>query len=59
MKDENAVQRILSTIATTFIDPLSPSQLMSISTGVMATEIVSSDMSSAKSKGKGSIRRFC
>ena len=58
MKDENAVQRILSTIATTFIDPLSPSQLMSITTGVMATEIVSLDMLSAKSKGKAALDEF-
>ena len=52
MQDEKAVQCILSVIATTFIDPLSPLKLMSISTGVLATEKVPSDMSSAKKKGE-------
>ena len=51
MQDEKAGQCILSVIATTFIDPLSPLQLMSISTGVLATEKVTSDMSYAKKKG--------
>ena len=52
MHDEKAVQCILSVIATTVIHPLSPLQLMSISTGLLATEKVASDMSSAKEKGE-------
>ena len=51
MQDEKAVQCILSVVATNFIDHLSPLELMSISTGVLATEKVASDMSSAKEKG--------
>ena len=58
MKDETAVQRILSTIAIHFINPLSPSELISISTGVMATEVVSSDMSNARTKGKAAFEEF-
>ena len=52
MQDEKAVQCILSVIATTFIAPLGPLSLMSICTGVLATEKVGSDMSSAKEKVK-------
>ena len=52
MHDEKAVQCILSVIATTVIHPLSPLQLMSISTGLLATEKVASDMSSAMEKGE-------
>ena len=58
MQDEKAVQCILSVIATTFIDPLSPLKLMSISTGVLATEKVPSDMSSAKKKGEAAFYTF-
>ena len=52
MHDEKAVHCILSVIAITVIHPLSPLQLMSISTGVLTTEKVASDMSSAKEKGE-------
>ena len=52
MQGEKAVQCILSVIATTYIDPLSPLQLMSVSTGVLAAEKVASGMSSAKEKGE-------
>ena len=58
MQDEKAVHCILPVIGTTFIDPLSPSQLMSISTGVLATEKVISDMSSAKKKGDTAFYTF-
>ena len=58
MQDEKAVQCILSVIATKFIDHLSPIQLMSISTGVLATEKVASDMSSAKEKGETAFYTF-
>ena len=34
-RDQNDVQRILAIIETTFVDPFCPSQLMSISTGVL------------------------
>lgn len=57
-KDEDAVQCILTTIATTFIEPLSPLPLLSISTGIMATDRVASDMSSAKTKGKAAFDEF-
>ena len=57
MQDEKAVQCILSVIATTFIDPLSPLPLMSISTGVLAKK-VASDMSSAKEKGETEFYTF-
>ena len=52
MQDEKAVQCILSVIATTFTAPLDPLPLMSVCTGVLATEKVASDMSSAKEKVK-------
>ena len=52
MQDEKAVQCILSVIATTFIDPLSPLPLISISTGVLASEKVASDITSAKEIGE-------
>ena len=58
MQDEKAVQCILSVVATTFIDHLSPLELMSISTGVLATEKVASDMSSAKEKGETAFYTF-
>ena len=58
MQDEKAIQCILSVIATTFIDPLSPLQLMSISTGVLGTEKVASDISSAKEKGETGFYTF-
>ena len=58
MQDEKAIQCILSVIVTTFIDPLSPLQLMSISTGVLATEKVTSDISSAKEKGETGFYTF-
>ena len=58
MQDEKAVQSILSVIATTFIDPLSPLQLMSVSTGILATEKVASGMSSAKEKGETAFYTF-
>ena len=54
MQDEKAVQCILPVIATTFIDPLSPLKLMSISTGVLATEKVAS----AKKKGEAAFYTF-
>ena len=58
MEDEKAVQCILHVIATTFVDPPSPLLLMSISTGVLATEKVASDMSSAKEKGETTFYTF-
>ena len=51
-KDENDIQRILAIIETTFVDLFSPSQLMSISIGVLANEKVESDILSAKEKGQ-------
>ena len=51
-KDEDTVQKILSTAEATFIDLLSPLPLISISTGIIATEKVTSDMISVKVIGK-------
>ena len=49
-KDEKDVQHILAIIETTFVDLSCPSQLMSISTGVLANEKVESDILSVKEK---------
>ena len=57
-RDANLVQKILSTIDTTFIDPLSLLPLISISTGVMVTYKVTSDMISAKTLGKKAMDEF-
>ena len=57
-KDEEAVQNILSIITTTFIDPLSPFPLISISTGVQATEKVTTDILSVKKVGKAAMKKF-
>ena len=57
-KDEADVKRILEIISTTFIDPLSPQPLLSISNGVLATDKVSNDMLSAKVIGKAAMDEF-
>ena len=57
-KDEDTVQKILSTIEATFIDPLSPLPLISISAGNIATDKVTSDMMSAKAIGKEAMDTF-
>ena len=57
-KDENDVQHILVIIETTFIDPFCPSQLMSISTDILANEKVESDILSAKEKGQAAFDTF-
>ena len=57
-KDENDVRRILAIIETTFVDPFCPSQLMSISTGVLANEKVESDILSAKDKRQADFETF-
>ena len=57
-KNEDTVQKILSTIESTFIDPLSPLSLISISTGIIATDKVTSDMMSAKAIGKETMDTF-
>ena len=57
-KDENDVQHILVIIETTFIDPFCPSQLMSISTDILANEKVESDILSAKEKGQAGFDTF-
>ena len=45
-------------ISTTFIDPLSPQPLLSISNGVLATDKVSKDTLSAKAIGKTAMDEF-
>ena len=50
--DKDAIQKILSTIDTTFVHMMSPLPLHSISTGVMVTDKVTLDMMSAKTVGK-------
>ena len=57
-KDEAAVLKILETISTTLINPLSLQPLLSISNGVLATDRVSSDMLLTKSFGKAAIDEF-
>ena len=57
-KDQEDVQRILSTIAETFIDPLSQQPLISISTGVIATEKVAIDTKKAREKGEKAMESF-
>ena len=48
----------ISTTDTSFIDQLSPLPLLSISTGVVATDKVTPDMMSAKSVGKNAMDEF-
>ena len=57
-KDEATVLKILETISTTFIDPLTPQPLLSISNRVLATDKVSSDMLSVKAFGKAAMDVF-
>ena len=57
-KDEAAVLKILETISTAFINPLSPQPLLSISNGVLATDKVSSDMLLAKAFVKAAMDEF-
>ena len=57
-KDEATVLKILETISTTFINPLSPQPLLFISNGVLATDKVSSDMLPAKVFGKAAMDEF-
>ena len=57
-KEENDVQHILATIETTFADPFCPSQLKSISTGVLANEKAESDIHSAKEKRQAAFDTF-
>jgi hypothetical protein len=57
-KDENDVEKILNTIADTFIDPLSPQPLLSISTGVVDTEKVALDMMTARQLGQSVMDKF-
>jgi hypothetical protein len=51
-KDEEDVQKIFSTLAETFIDPLSTQPLISLSTGVAASDKVAQDMKRAKELGE-------
>ena len=57
-KDQEDVQRILSTMAETFIDPFTPQPLISISTGVIATEKVTLDLREVKEKGEAAMEMF-
>ena len=57
-KDQQAVHEILHIISTTFIDPLSAQPLMSISTGILASDKVTHDMLSAKDLGKIAMEEF-
>ena len=57
-KDKAAALKILDIIFTTFIDPLSPQPLLSISNGVLATEKVSSNMLLLKAFGKATMDVF-
>jgi len=57
-KDEADVQMLMRTLTTLFIDPFSDQPLLSISTGVLASEAVCKDMKSAKEQGKKSMDLF-
>ena len=57
-KDQEDVQRILSTMAETFVDPLSPQPLISISADVIASIKVTLDMREAKEKGGTAMEVF-
>ena len=58
LKDEADVQGILSTISNTFIDPLNLHPLVSISTGIVATEKVVHDLNNAKKIGQLAMVEF-
>ena len=57
-KDENDVNAVISTLTGMFIHPFSENPLMSISTGILATEDVSHDLLNAKSLGKDAMNKF-
>jgi hypothetical protein len=57
-KDQEDVQRIISTIDDPFIDPLSPQPLVSISSGVIASHKVVIDLMKAKELGEAAKEKF-
>ena len=57
-KDQDAVDNILGILETTFIDPLSPLFLMSISTDLVAIKKATKDMLLAETFGKAAMKKF-
>ena len=57
-KDQDAVDNILGILETTFIDPLSPLFLMSISTDLVAIKKATKDMLLAETLGKAAMKKF-
>ena len=56
-KDQQAVHEILQIMSNTFIDPISEQPLLSISTGILASEKVTRDLLSAKSLGEAAMEK--
>ena len=57
-KDKDAVNSVLGTLETTFIDPLSPLPLMCISASVVPNEKVTKDMLLPETLGKAAMKIF-
>ena len=57
-KDQDAVDNILGILETTFIDPLSPLLLMSISTDLVAIKKAAKDMLLAETLGKAVMKKY-
>ena len=57
-KDQDAVDNILGILETTFIDPLSPLLLMSISTDLVAIKKAAKDMLLAETLGKAAMKKY-
>ena len=57
-KDQDAVDNISGILETTFIDPLSPLLLMSISTDLVAIKKAAKDMLLAETLGKAAMKKY-
>ena len=57
-KDEADIQAVISVLTDTFVHPFSESTLVSVSTGIVATEDVAKDLMSAQSKGTAAMETF-
>ena len=59
MKDLSFVQNIINVLQETFINPFSDSDLICISNGLAATDIVKDNLLNAVDYGKSTMQRFC
>ena len=57
-KDESDVQSLITNLTTVFINPFSAQPLLSISTGILATDSVCNDLKSAQERGKEAMSVF-